>query len=447
MRVLSFLLLIGLVSASDVHAALRVDISKGVESSMLIAVPHVVARAPVTGASTSLGADIADVIQNDLASTGLFSPVSRDSYAMSMPVADTERPRFALWRATRAQALVAGAVAPVDTDNFRFECRLFDVFSGDAVAARNFVGPKDQWRRVAHVCANFIHEALVGERGHFDSRILYVSESGTQVKRTKRLAEMDYDGANHRYLSKGLNLVSMPAYAPSGTEIAHLAFDGRVAKIFLVDLVTRSAKELGPFAGMAFGPRFSPNGQSLLLSISQGGNTDVYRLDLASSKVTRLTDAPGIDTGASYSPDGQKIVFESNRSGSPQLYTMDADGSGQTRISFGAGRYGAVAWSPRGDLLAFTRTTGGVFRVGVMRTDGRGEKMLTPGPRDESPTWSPSGRAIAFARTGASPAPPQLWTVDVTGTVERRLMLPQGGSDASWSPSRDATLPPAPAGR
>jgi TolB protein len=357
-----------------------------------------------------------------------------------MPVADAETPRVEHWRSTRAQALVTGAISEVDPDIFRLECRLFDIFSGESVAARNFVGRKDQWRQVSHVCANFVYEALVGEPGHFDSRILYVSESGSGAQRIKRLAEMDYDGADHKFLSKGVNLVATPAYAPGGGSIVHLAFGGSIAKIYFVNLATRATTEIGPFPGMAFGPRFSPDGASLLLSVGRNGNTDIYRVDLATSNILKLTEAPGTDTGASYSPDGRKILFESNRSGSQQLYIMNADGSEQSRITFGKARYGAASWSPRGDLLVFTRIADDVASIGVMRSNGQGERMLTRGSRDESPAWAPSGRAIVFMRTGSGSRIPELWTVDLAGVVERRLPLPEGGSDPAWSPSR-GTLP------
>jgi TolB protein len=438
MRFLFFIIMLHLSCAGPAYAGLRVDINKGVESAILIAVPYAVPRAPISGTSPALGSEIADVIANDLASTSFFKPIDRDLYAMAMPVADAETPRFSHWRSTRGQALVTGAIAEVDGDVFRLECRLFDIFSGEPVAARNFVGRKDQWRQVSHVCANFVYEALVGEPGHFDSRILYVSESGSGEQRIKRLAEMDYDGAGHSYLSKGVNMVATPVYAPGGGTVVHLAFAGSTARIYLVNLATRATTEIGPFDGVAFGPRFSPDGASILLSIGKNGNTDIYRIDLDTSKIVKLTEAPGTDTGASYSPDGRKILFESNRSGSQQLYMMNADGSEQSRITFGKARYGAASWSPKGDLLAFTRIAADVASIGVMRSDGQGERMLTRSMRDESPAWAPSGRAIVFMRTGSGSRASELWTIDLTGTVERRLPLPEGGSDPAWSPSRGA---------
>ncbi len=419
--------------ATPVMAVLRVDISRGVEAPIAVAVPYLPVVSGAADGDPMLGRRLADVIQNDLASTGFLRAVSRTPYAMALPVADASRPRFAVWKSSSAQLLVSGTVSAEPGGLFTMDCRLFDVFSETQVASRTFRGRAAGWRRVGHQCANMVYENLVGEPGYFDSRIVYVAESGTKVGRVRRLAEMDYDGANHGYLTKGRQLVSTPRFAASGNQVAYMAFVGRVSKIYVLDLVSRDTREVAVLSGMAFGPRFSPDGKSLLMSVAKGTDVSIYAVNIVSGQAAALTSVAGINASASYSPDGREIVFESNRSGSQQVYRMAANGSDQRRISFGGGSYGTPVWSPRGDMIAVTKISGGQFRIATLRPDGRGERVVTTGRHDEAPSWASNGRAIVFTRIGRDAALPELWMVDLIGNASRRLETPQGGSDPSWS--------------
>lgn len=432
----SIIAALGFLPAAPAIAALRVDISRGVEAPIAVAVPYLPFVSDNGDIDPTLGSRLADVIQNDLASIGFLRAVPRSPYAMAMPVADASRPRFAFWKGNSAQLLVSGTVSAAPGGLFAVECRLFDVFSEAQVASRILRGRAADWRRVAHQCANMVYENLVGEPGYFDSRIVYVAESGTKVGRVKRLAEMDYDGANHAYMTKGQQLVSTPRFADSGDRLTYMAFLGRTSKIYTLALASRETREVTLPPGMAFGPRFSPDGNALLLSIVKGTNVSIHKVNVPGGEAVELTSVAGINTGASFSPDGREIVFESNRSGSQQVYRMAADGSGQRRISFGGGSYGTPVWSPRGDMIAVTKISGGQFRIATMRTDGRDERVVTSGRHDEAPSWASNGRAIVFTRVGRNTALPELWMVDLVGNASRRVVTPQGGSDPSWSPAR-----------
>jgi TolB protein len=190
---------------------------------------------------------------------------------------------------------------------------------------------------------------------------------------------------------------------------------------------------------MTFSPRFSPDGKSVVMALETNGNSEIYIMDLATRTSKRLTNDPGIDTAPSFSPDGKQITFESNRGGSQQIYVMNADGSNVHRISFGQGKNGTPVWSPRGDLIAFTNITPDYFGVGVMRPDGSGQRLLTHGWQDEGPSWAPNGRVIMFTRTlqagaGGVGAGSQIWSIDITGRNERRVLSPGDASDPAWSP-------------
>ncbi|OYU14579.1 MAG: Tol-Pal system beta propeller repeat protein TolB [Alphaproteobacteria bacterium PA4] len=425
-----------LAATAAAAAPIRVDINSGIAQPLPIAVPGFATPAATpteAGTTAEIGGRVAQVIANDLKSSGLFRPLDPTAYTSTVEMPDVLRPEFASWRTIAAQALVTGSVTVNPDGSITVGCYAYDVFSAEELARQGFVTTAAGWRRAAHKCADLVYARLTGETGYFDSRIVYVSETGPKTKRIKRLAVMDQDGAGHRFLTSGQNLVLTPRFAPNQQTITYMSFEGNRPRVWLYTLGSGRQQAIGDFPNMSFAPRFSPDGGNLIFSMSVGGNTDVYRLEIASRKLTRLTSQPGIDTAPSYSPDGSRIVFESDRGGTQQLYVMNADGSGQQRISFGEGRAATPVWSPRGDLIAFTRLGGGRFSIGVMRPDGSGERLLTNAYQDEGPTWSPNGRVIAFFRS-ARGGPVDLWSVDLSGQNERKLGTPLDGSDPAWSP-------------
>jgi TolB protein len=429
------LLILALLWAAPAAATLRVDITGGIEAPMPIAVPVFPASAPVptpAGDTVTLGASIAGIVEADLKSSGLFRPVDRaalpgPSYAAIL------KPEFFAYRTLAAQALVSGFVTANADGTLTVGCYLHDVFSEEELARQGFTVPVAGWRRAAHKCADLVYSRLTGEQGYFDSRIVYVSETGPRTKRVKRLAIMDQDGANHRFLTSGQNLVLMPRFAPGQQTLSYMSFEGSRPRVWLYQIGSGRQEALGNFPSMTFAPRFSPDGSALVFSMMAGGNADIHMLDVASRRSTRLTRGNAIDTAPSYSPDGRRIVFESDRGGTQQLYIMNADGSGATRISFGEGRAASPVWSPRGDLIAFVRIRGGQFRIAVIRPDGTGERTLTDGWQDENPSWSPNGRVILFGRTERN-GRSGLASVDLTGRNERRIPTPLEASDGSWGP-------------
>ncbi|WP_034492731.1 Tol-Pal system beta propeller repeat protein TolB [Afifella pfennigii] len=419
--------------ASSATAQLRVDITRGTIQPMPIAIP------PFVGASgqvEELSKNISDVITADLRRSGLFAPV--DPAAFIEPVIPPNvTPNFANWRPLNAQALVSGRVAPTPDGRVQAEFRLWDIFAGQQLTGQQFVASADNWRRVAHIIADAIYERLTGEKGYFDTRIVFVDESGPKDARVKRLALMDQDGANVRYLTSGQDLVLTPRFSPSRQEITYAALSGDQWQVYLLNTENGQREKIGNFSNMTFSPRFSPDGQKVVMSLAQGGNSNIYLLDLRTRQMTRLTDSPSIDTAPSFSPDGRRIVFESDRGGSQQLYVMSAEGGQAQRISFGEGRYATPVWSPRGDAIAFTKQGGGRFAIGVMAPDGSAERIITEGFHNEGPTWAPNGRVLMFFRDQPGSGGPQLYSVDITGYNEQRVPTPNFASDPAWSPPLD----------
>ena len=411
-------------------ALIEIDITQGNVQPMPIALPDFLGD----GREAQLGKDITAVIAADLKRSGLFQPLDQASYIEKIASIDAS-PNFAEWRVINAQALVTGRVTKQSDGRLRADFRLWDVYAGEQMLGQQFFTSPDNWRRVAHIIADAIYERLTGEKGYFDTRIVFVDETGGKDKRVKRLTIMDQDGANVRYLTRGNDLVLTPRFSPSTQDLTYMSFAGGEPRVYLLNIETGQREIVGNFPGMTFSPRFSPDGQRVIMSLQQGGNANIYTMDLRSRTTTRLTDTAAIDTAPCYSPDGGQIAFESDRGGAQQIYVMSADGSGQRRISFGSGSYSTPVWSPRGDLIAFTKRVGGKFQIGVMRTDGSGERILTEGFHNEGPTWAPNGRVLMFFRdTPGANGGPQLWTIDLTGYNEQRITTPSFGSDPAWSP-------------
>ena len=403
--------------------------------------PLALAIAPFMGATPQAqqrGGEVATVIETNLVNSGLFRVIPTGAHIQRFAAFD-EPPRMADWRAINAEALVVADAAQEPDGRLRLRFRLFDTATGEQLEGQQLVGDPVAWRRVAHKVSDAIYARLTGETGYFDSRIVFVDETGPKDKRVKRLALMDQDGANLRYLTDGRELVLTPRFAPRDQEILYIGFRTGQPQVYLYNLDTDQQEVLGRFPGMSFAPRFSPDGSQVVLSLAQDGNADLYLMSLASRQSRRLTQGPSIDTSPSFSPDGNRIAFESDRGGGSQIYVMNAGGGDATakRISFGTGRYNTPVWSPRGDLVAFTRQISGQFQVGVMSPEGAGERILDSSFHSEGPTWSPNGRVVAFFReTAGVRGGASLWSVDITGRNLRRLPTPHGASDPAWSPLR-----------
>jgi TolB protein len=418
-----------LPAAAQQKGPLEVDIDQANLRPRPIAIP------PFLGEDPRFAADVAGVVAADLESSGLFQPL--DPRGFIERIGDLNAaPRFADWRSVGAEALVVGRVSQVQDGRVRAEFRLWDVVLGKQVTGQQFTTAAANWRRVGHIIADQIWEKLTLEKGYFDSRVVFIDETGPKQKRVKRLAIMDQDGFNVRMLSQGGELVLTPRFSPSSQEITYMSYgNGTQPRVVLLNIETGQRSVVGDFPGMTFAPRFSPDGQRVVMSLQQDADSSILEMDLRSRQMRRLTGGRAIDTGPCYSPDGRQIVFESDREGHQALYVMGADGGGARRLSMGEGRYSTPVWSPRGDYIAFTKQLAGRFLIGVMRTDGSGERVLTDGYHNEGPTWAPNGRFLMFFREaqGANSGP-RIYSIDLTGRNERVIRTPSFASDPAWSP-------------
>ncbi len=424
---------IGAVTAlggGPARAVLRFDLNQGNVQPMPIALPDFLAGSQSDGESARA---ISQIITANLRRSGLFAPIDQAAFIEKITNTDVQ-PRYPDWRAINAQALVTGRVTRQPDGRIRAEFRLWDVFGAVQLAGQQFFSTPDNFRRIAHIISDQIYERLTGEKGYFDSRIVFIDETGPKDRRIKRLTIMDQDGAAPRYLTNGRELVLTPRFSPSTQEITYMSFGQGEPRVYLFNTETQQREIVGNFPGMTFSPRFTPDGQRVIMSLQQGANSNLFVMDLRSKATTRLTDTAAIDTAPCYSPDGSRICFESDRGGRPQIYIMSAGGGPAQRVSFGDGSYSTPVWSPRGDLIAFTKQGQGTFAIGVMGVDGKGERILTEGFHNEGPTFAPNGRVLMFFRDPGGNTGPSLYTIDITGRNELRVPTPSFASDPAWSP-------------
>ncbi|WGI22838.1 Tol-Pal system beta propeller repeat protein TolB [Amylibacter sp. IMCC11727] len=422
--------MLGVPAQAQENGPLRIEITEGIIEPMPIAIPGFVAE---NAGAEAFAQQLTQVVTSDLVGSGLFRNIDPAAYIGS--VTNFNAPvSFPDWKAINAQALITGAVSLTDDNQMVVKFRLFDVFGQETLLGLQFAASSQSWRRMSHKVADQVYARLTGEDPYFDSRVVYIAEEGPKNDRKKRLAVMDYDGANTRYLTGSDDIVLAPRFSPNAREIIYTSYETGVPQVFLMNVDTLSRRVLDSERNMTFAPRFSPDGRKVVMSLSSGAKSDLYSFDIATGQKTQLTNTSAIDTAPSYSPDGSQIVFESDRGGGQQIYVMPANGGPAQRISFGTGRYGTPVWSPRGDMIAFTNISGGRFHIGVMRTDGSQEKLLTGSFLDEGPTWSPNGRVIMFFReTQGSDGAPSLFSVDVTGQFLKKVATPTFGSDPAWS--------------
>jgi TolB protein len=416
-------------------AELKIDITRGKVEPMPVAITNFLGGSP---REKFIGSKLSSVLRKDLERSGLFRSIDPKAFIQT-PEALQGQPRFADWRVISAQALVSGRARLQPDGQLRLEFRLWDVFAQQQMMGLAFFTMPANWRRVAHIIADAIYKRITGEDGYFDTRVVFVSETGPKKRRIKRLAIMDQDGYNHRFLSDGSHLVLTPRFSPTAQEITYLSYYRNRPRVYLLNIDTGRQEVLGDFPSMTFAPRFSPDGNKVIMTLARNGNSDIHLMDLRTRRARRLTRHPAIDTSPSFSPDSRQVTFESERGGRQQIYVMNADGSKVRRISFGKGRYATPVWSPRGDLIAFTKLRKGRFFIGVMRPDGSGERLLTESFLVEGPTWAPNGRVLMFFRQ--TPADDRgrggtskLYTIDITGYNEREVVTPTNASDPAWSP-------------
>ncbi|KQN77335.1 Tol-Pal system beta propeller repeat protein TolB [Devosia sp. BK] len=405
-------------------AQLRIVVEGANFQPLPIAIPDFASSDP------TFGREIADIVRNNLRRSGLFLPL--DPASLPVQVGDVNgTPDFNIWRTANVDALVMGSVER--GGQISSSVRVWDTRQAAQVVGKSYNTDPNSARRVGHIVSDAIYEQLAGGSGYFDTRVIYVAESGPKANRTRRLAIMDQDGANMQYLTDGSSMALTPRFAPNGDLVTYMNFADGNPQVYLLQLSSGQQQRLANVGAMTFAPRFSPDGGTVVFSVEQSGATNIYSVGTGGGAPSQLTSGSAIDTGPSFSPDGSRIVFESDRGGSPQIYMMGAGGGNAQRVSFGQGSYSTPVWSPKGDLIAYTRQSGGQFHIGIMAPDGSGERLLYSSFHAEGPTWAPNGRVIMFFQDPGGNDGPRLMSVDIWGRNPQTISTDTYASDPSWS--------------
>ena len=382
---------------------------------------------------------INDVISNNLKNTGLFKILSEKSYLQSKNEVFLQ-PNFGDWRLIDANFLVTGKLN-INNKNLNINFKLWDVYQEKLLINKSISGVSfTEWRISSHIISNLIYEAITGEKGYFDTKVVYVAETYTNAAKSKQLAIMDYDGNNHKMLTNGDNLVLTPRFSPDGKNVVFLQYKNNKASVYLMNLISEKINILGNYSGMSFAPRFSPGGKKIIFSLTERGKSNIFVQELESKKKYQITNNKYINTSPYFSPDGKKIVFSSDRAGKQNIYIKKIDNkfSKSERITFGLGNYATPVWSPRGDYIAFTKSYKKRFFIGLIKENGKGERLISEGYLADGPTWSPNGRTLAFykiVKKRNDKYVSKLFTIDITGNVEKELKTPYEASDPDWGPS------------
>ena len=417
---------VAMAAASPALAQLQITVSGGNFTPLPIAIPEFASSDP------AFGRDVTQIVRTNLVNSGLFRLIDPASYPMVTGTPDAT-PDFAAWRGIGADGVVMGGAER--GGSIQSSLRVWDTAAGQQVTGKAYGTDANSWRRIAHMASDAIYSGLTGESGYFDTRIVYVAESGPKANRTKRLAIMDQDGANNRILTDGRLAAITPRLSPNGQLVTYMTLDGPTSSgIFVLDLASGQTRALGQFGQMSFAPRFAPDGSRIIFSVAHEGTTNLFVMPVGGGSPSQLTNGAAIDTSPCFSPDGSQICFESDRGGQPQIYVMSAGGGGAQRVSYGQGSYSTPVWSPKGDLIAFTKQAGGQFSIGVMRPDGGGERILATSYHAEGPTWAPNGSVLMFFRDPGGESGPSLYSIDVWGRNERRVSTETFASDPAWSP-------------
>ena len=308
MKNIHILLLLLILMPIKAFALIEVDITRGNLSPLPVAVsPLSIDKESKENLKKllkkkNIGSEISTIVENNLKQTGLFNPLNKDAFLQEPNIAHL-KPRFEDWALIKVQVLITGKVSLVN-EKLRVEFRLWDILAGKEIMALAFTTVPTNWRRVGHIITDKVYETLTGEKGYFDTRIIYVAEEGPKTNRVKKLAIMDQDGFNTKYLTLGNELVLTPRFNPTNQMVTYLSYFRNLPRVYLLDIETGTQEVVGDFPGMTFAPRFSPDGKKIIMSFAMDGNSEIYTMNLENRVVEKITNHPSIDTSPSYSPDG-----------------------------------------------------------------------------------------------------------------------------------------------
>ncbi len=408
--------------------AIEIVIDKGVEDPIPVAIVPFgwsqSANLPPT--------NITEVIESDLTRSGRFKTM--DQKDLPQQPHDYKSVNFKDWRLLGMENLVVGNINLTPDGNYEVVFRLIDVYKGKQIAGFRIPSTEKQLRRTAHEISDIIYEKLIGIRGAFATRVVYVTVNKKQDGSKRFTLEVsDADGYNPQVLLESSEPLLSPAWSPDGSKVAYVSFEGKNSAIYIQDVTTGKRERVASNPGINSAPAWSPDGTRLALTLSKDGNPEIYIMNISNKSLTRITNNIYIDTEPTWSSDGKYLAFTSDRGGNPQIYEVKVGESKARRLSFN-GEYNAGAtYSPDDETLAVVHGNKGIYKIGLLDRSSRQVTALTDSRMDESPSFAPNGHMIIYTTTGASGT--GLAAISVDGTVHQRLALQKGEvREPVWGP-------------
>ncbi len=429
-KILTKLIIVSLLCIMQTaQAALRVEITKGAEG----AVPIAVVPFELIGVMSN-PTRIDDVVSSDLKRSGKFSPIEKNKLIATPK--DLDEVNYKLWRIAGIDHLVIGKLKVIAPNKYEISFRLLDVFKGVQVLGYQFSANDHSLRGISHHISDLIYEKITGQKGAFDTKIAYVTAERKQgMQPSYKLQVADTDGFNSQTVLNSKQPIMSPSWSPDGSKLAYVSFEKRKSEIYIQNLFSQQREKVSSFKGINGAPVWSPDGKKLALTLSKNGNPDIYILTLATKKLKQITKHWGIDTEPTWTPDSREILFTSGRIGKPQIYRVAAKGGAVKRVTFEGTYNASPEVSSDGRTLVFVQGEGNVFKIASLDMQSGYMQILTDGPLDESPSFSPNGSMILYASTDKFKA--VLSAVSTDGRFKQKLILSEGDvREPTWGPYR-----------
>ena len=410
--------------ATTVRAELTIEITQGSDDPASIAVVPFAWQG-----SGAPPADVAEIVDGDLARSGQFAPVARVDM-LGRPTAEADV-FYRDWRAINAEYLLIGRVSGVNP--VRVDYELYDVLRQTRILTGNQSGPASEVRMVAHRVADAVYEKLTGVPGAFATKLLYITVDRQDGGGLSRLTLSDSDGASPVVLLKSGEPLLTPTWSPDARHIAYVSFESGRPAIYRQELATGKRQQLTNFKGLNSSPAWSPDGRSMAMVLSKGGNPDIYVMDLASGQLKQLTRHYAIDTEPTWMPDGNAILFTSDRGGKPQIYRYDLRSGATDRVTFEGSYNARPRVSQDGRSMVMVHRREGRFHIALQDLVTNRVQILTQTDLDESPSIAPNGSMVLYATKQAGRG--ILAAVAVDGAAKFSLPARQGDvREPAWSP-------------
>jgi len=418
--------LLAQVAPAAAQDGVIIDVSGAKRGKYPIAIPVGV------GSDAAAAKEVAEVASFDLGVAGVFKVLDPGTF-----LADLQAEKLGIepqkWKDVGAYGVIKYR-AVVTGGNVELEARLYEVSKGASpVLTKTYRGGRKELRAFTHAWANEVVKYYTGEPGFFGSKIAFVAKgrSGSAVM------AVDFDGHAPYGVSNNSSINMLPAWSPSGGQIAYTSYMRNNPDLYVAPAGGGRPKRIAMYKGMNTGASWSPDGSKIALTLSRDGNPEIYVISAADGKIlTRVTNNKAIDTSPAWSPDGSELAFVSDREGSPQIFVVSAAGGAARRVSFNGTYNTTPTWSPAkgAKVLAYTTRDGG--RYDIVTLDLATKKMvrITQGEgSNEEPSFSPNGRAIAFASNRAGGSGVYIANADGTGTAVKIYSGTVTGVD--WGPA------------